>query len=53
MVPQRLRCLFRKHRWHNGWDEERHQTVWTCLRCGLVKTDITPAVGGGGGGFTF
>jgi hypothetical protein len=29
-VKSRLICLVRRHQWHNGWDEDRHQTVWTC-----------------------
>jgi hypothetical protein len=36
MTP-RLICLVRRHQWHNGWDEDRHQTVWTCKRCGAMK----------------
>ena len=49
MLAQKLRCLFRRHRWHNGWDEERHEVVWSCLRCGLIKTEIEhpPEVWGG------
>lgn len=53
MVAQKLRCLFRKHRWHNGWDEEAHRPLWTCKRCGLVKTEIDnmpDAFGGFSGG---
>ena len=33
----RLICLVRRHQWHNGWDEDRHQTVWTCKRCGSTR----------------
>ena len=36
MMP-RLICLVRRHQWHNGWDEERHRTVWTCKRCGITR----------------
>ena len=35
----RLKCLFRRHRWHNGWDEYEHQTVWTCKRCGKERRE--------------
>jgi hypothetical protein len=24
---------------HNGWDEERHLTVWTSKRCGATKVN--------------
>ena len=34
MLPQKLRCLFRRHQWHNGWDAEKHEPVWTCKRLG-------------------
>ena len=37
----RLICLVRRHQWHNGWDEERHVTVWTCKRCGVTRSDET------------
>jgi hypothetical protein len=33
-MKPRLICLVRRHQWHNGWDEDRHRTVWTCKRCG-------------------
>ena len=53
----RLICLVRRHQWHNGWDEERHLTVWTCKRCGSSRTDdrgnpytLDPSSGGVGGG---
>ena len=36
-MKARLICLVRRHQWHNGWDEERHLTVWTCKRCGKTK----------------
>jgi len=36
-MKARLICLVRTHQWHNGWDEERHLTVWTCKRCGKTK----------------
>ena len=36
-MKARLTCLVRRHQWHNGWDEERHQTVWTCKRCGKTR----------------
>jgi hypothetical protein len=59
MTP-RLICLVRRHQWHNGWDEDRHQTVWTCKRCGTTKRSeetgdpgtLDPFGGahGGGGG---
>ena len=39
MASRRLKCLFRKHQWHNGWDAENHKTVWTCERCGVVRTE--------------
>jgi hypothetical protein len=32
-----FRCLFRRHQWHNGWDDFEHQTVWTCKRCGKER----------------
>jgi hypothetical protein len=44
MTP-RLICLFRRHQWHNGWDEVEHVTVWTCRRCG--KTREEPVQGDG------
>ena len=53
-----LICLVRRHQWHNGWDEDRHLTVWTCKRCGVTRrSDGTGAragwaasgFGGGGG----
>lgn len=52
MLPTRLRCLFRRHQWHNGWDADKHETVWTCKRCGLVRTEIgqMPSAGTIGGG---
>jgi hypothetical protein len=37
MLP-RLVCLVRRHQWHNGWDEDRHQTLWTCKRCGATRS---------------
>ena len=40
MMP-RLICLVRRHQWHNGWDEDRHRTVWTCKRCGKRRSDET------------
>jgi hypothetical protein len=40
MLPQKLRCLFRRHQWHNGWDAEKHETVWTCKRCGLIRSPL-------------
>ena len=40
-MKARLICLIRKHQWHNGWDDFRHQTVWTCKRCGATKHDET------------
>ena len=36
-MKARLTCLVRRHQWHNGWDEERHLTVWTCKRCGKTR----------------
>jgi hypothetical protein len=55
-MKARLICIVRRHQWHNGWDEDRHQTVWTCKRCGAKRSDEigdpgTLAPGGGGGGF--
>ena len=52
----RLISLVRRHQWHNGWDEDRHQTVWTCTRCGKTRgqKDLRKwgAMGGGqSGGF--
>jgi hypothetical protein len=35
-MKARLICLVRRHQWHNGWDEDRHVTVWTCKRCGAT-----------------
>jgi hypothetical protein len=53
MMP-RLICLVRTHQWHNGWDEDRHRTVWTCKRCGKRRSDEnprqTPGPGGGSAG---
>jgi hypothetical protein len=54
-MKARLICLVRRHQWHNGWDEERHRTVWTCKRCGAVKIDYNEMgdprlIGGPGGG---
>ena len=40
-MKARLICLVRRHQWHNGWDEERHVTVWTCKRCGVTRPDET------------
>ena len=40
MLPRKLRCLFRRHQWHNGWDAEKHETVWTCKRCGLIRSHL-------------
>ena len=50
MMPQ-LICLVRKHQWHNGWDEDRHRTVWTCNRCGKRRSDenLRQTSGPGGG----
>lgn len=52
MLPRRLRCLFRRHQWHNGWDAENHRPLWTCKRCGLIRTEIDqmPSAGSHGGG---
>ena len=36
-MKARLICMVRTHQWHNGWDEERHLTVWTCKRCGATR----------------
>ena len=36
-MKARLICLIRRHQWHNGWDEDRHQTLWTCKRCGARR----------------
>lgn len=51
-----LRCLVRRHQWHNGWDEDRHQTVWTCKRCGARRRsdDMGDAylLGGPSGGYS-
>jgi len=59
----KLKCLFRRHQWHNGWDDFEHQTVWTCKRCGKERREpvtyrsprdraLPPPMGGhGGGGF--
>jgi hypothetical protein len=38
-MKARLICLVRRHQWHNGWDEDRHLTVWTCKRCGKTKAN--------------
>ena len=56
MTP-RLICLVRRHQWHNGWDEDRHRTVWTCKRCGATRRSdemgnpgtLDPFGGGHGG----
>jgi hypothetical protein len=37
-MKARLICLVRRHQWHNGWDADRHQTAWTCKRCGATKS---------------
>ncbi len=52
-----LACLIGRHQWHNGWDEDRHQTLWTCKRCGATRRSdekgIPPmdygSLGGGAG----
>lgn len=49
MLPEKLRCLFRRHQWHNGWDPEKHEALWTCKRCGLVRTPIDSMPGAGTG----
>ena len=56
MWYQKLRCAFRRHQWHNGWDAEKHEVVWTCKRCGLIRTELDPrtfdaggSLGGGAG----
>jgi hypothetical protein len=36
VTKRRLICLVRRHQWHNGWDEERYLTIWTCKRCGAT-----------------
>ena len=54
----RLICLVRRHQWHNGWDDDRHQTVLTCMRCGKTRVrfgemdlgKIWPPGATGGGG---
>jgi hypothetical protein len=38
-MKARLMCLVRRHQWHNGWDTDRHETVWTCKRCGAKILD--------------
>ncbi len=48
MTP-RLICLVRRHQWHNGWDEERHVTVWTCKRCGKERREEVRRGDGTGG----
>ena len=54
MLPKKLRCLFRRHQWHNGWDAEKDETVRTCKRCGLIRPgighlpEVFPPYGGGG-----
>jgi len=50
-MTRRLSCLVGRHRWHNGWDEDRHQAVWTCNRCGKTRSpNRTRYLGTGGGG---
>jgi hypothetical protein len=55
-MKARLICLVRRHQWHNGWDEERHRTVWICKRCGATKVHYSDEmgdprlIGGPGGG---
>ena len=56
----KFRCLFRRHQWHNGWDDFEHQTVWTCKRCGKERREpvtygssrdqayLPPTIGHGG-----
>jgi hypothetical protein len=51
-MNRKLRCLFRRHQWRNSWDAENHETVWTCKRCGLIRTEIErmhDSFGGGAG----
>ena len=56
-MKARLVCLVRRHQWHNGWDADRHETVWTCKRCGATRRPDGGAragwfaSGGDGGGF--
>jgi hypothetical protein len=40
-MKPRLICLVRRHQWHTGWDEDRHQTVWTCNRGGKTRVGDT------------
>jgi hypothetical protein len=52
MMP-RLVCLVRRHQWHNGWDEDRRRTVWSCKRCGTTRRSFEKGNPGdpfGGGG---
>jgi hypothetical protein len=40
MVSPQLICLVRKHKWHQGWDNERRVQIWTCERCGRRRVRI-------------
>ena len=46
IMTQRLSCLGRRHQWHNGWDEDEHQVLWTCKRCGKERRDEVTHVRG-------
>jgi len=41
-LKARLTCLVKRHQWHNDWDDFRHQTLWTCTRCGKTRYPDTP-----------
>ncbi len=49
MASRRLKCLFRRHRWHTNWDAEKHKTVRRCTRCGVVKAALNLEGMGGAG----
>ena len=38
-VKARLICLVRRHRWHNGWDEDTASDRMDCKRYGATKVD--------------
>jgi hypothetical protein len=45
MLPSDSAGPFRRHQWHNGWNADKHATVWTCTRCGHAP-DGAVTVGG-------
>jgi hypothetical protein len=39
-MKPRLVCLTRRHKWRQGWDNERRLTVWNCDRCRARRVRI-------------